>query len=350
MPILALSDIKKENTRKVLDAIARKIHISKLEISEETGLSLMTVGKIVNSLGSCGLITRSKDLSPKAGRHAELFRIRHDWLIPVFEIASHVYKFYITDLEGNVVEKLEYDCTREGKKAYATEFLNFLHLTLDVLRKKYKHHKALGIGVSVSGIYDSENDKIVSSMKPELSGIKLMTNISKIFRQKNVVIDNANRLCAEGIINGSRDYRNKTITCITVSDYIEATTCQNGVYIKGAHNVAGRLGDLPFTPALTYANFLRNAQIARDTFSPILDLIKFSCVAYDPDMIFLCTDKFCFTPDFTKRLNDSLKTGMLWVDKPPEIHTVNTSTIESLSGIISRVISNWLDKYIVKSE
>ena len=93
--MLKLSDIKKDNTRKVLDAIARKKYISKLEISEITGLSLMTVGKIVNSLGACGIITRSKNTSQKAGRHAELLRIRHDWLIPVFEIASDIYKLGI---------------------------------------------------------------------------------------------------------------------------------------------------------------------------------------------------------------------------------------------------------------
>lgn len=348
--MLKLSDIKKDNTRKVLDAIARKKYISKLEISEITGLSLMTVGKIVNSLGVCGIITRSKNTSQKAGRHAELLRIRHDWLIPVFEIASDIYKFYIVDLEGNVIDKVEYRCSGGDKNIYALEFLDFLNKTVELLRSGYKNHKALGIGVSVSGVYDAEKDKIVSSMKPDLSHIKLMTNITKIFKHKNIVIDNANRLCAEGIINTSSEYRDKTVTCITVSDCIEATTYQRGTFICGSHNVAGRLGDLPYAPSLTYANFMRNAKRTSNIYSPILDLLKFSTVAYDPDVIFLCTDKFCFSPDFMSRLGSSLRSEMMWVDTPPELHAVNSSTLESLSGIISRVVSNWLDKYIAKEE
>ncbi len=42
MARITLKSIKRENARKVLDAIARKSCITKLEISEETNLSLMT--------------------------------------------------------------------------------------------------------------------------------------------------------------------------------------------------------------------------------------------------------------------------------------------------------------------
>lgn len=343
MPRLSLKSIRRENARLVLEAISRKKHITKLEISEETGLSLMTAGKLVSVLGAGGIIMHGKSISQKAGRRAEVFRIRHDWLIPIFEIASRVFKFYITDLEGNIIEKIEYRCS-DSPMYIANEFVSFLKNTLEVLKSRYKNRKALGIGVSVSGVYDAENDRIVSSMVPELSSLKLMHNISKIFKQDNIVIDNANRLCAGGLIESNKDYNDRTICCLSVGDSIECTTCDHGAYITGACNLAGRLGDLPYTPGLTYANFMRDAIDTTDVFSPVLDLLKTVAVAYDPDTIYLCSDKFTFTPQTKDMLFSSLKTEMRWVNqKSPKLIAVNTSTIEGVSGIISRVIGNWLD-------
>ena len=343
MARLSLKSIRRENARLVLEAIARKKHITKLEISEETGLSLMTSGKLVSVLGAGGIIMRGMSASHKVGRRAEVFRIRHDWLIPVFEIATRVFKFIITDLEGNVIDKLEYRCCDEPIYV-ANEFVSFLHQTVALLKGKYKHKKALGIGVAVTGVYDAENDHIVSSMMPEMSKIKLMQNITKIFKNKNVVIDNANRLSAAGLIESDKNYRDLTVSCLTVNDSIECTTCDKGTYISGTNNLAGRLGDLPYAPSYTYANFMRNAKNVDDIFSPVVDLLKNVVVVYDPDKIYLCSDKFIFHPQIKDRIYSSLITGMRWPnEKRPELIAVNSNTIESVSAIISRVIGNWLD-------
>lgn len=344
MARLTIKSVKRENVHAVLEAIARKKHITKLELSEETGLSLMTVGKIVNMLGASGIIMHAKYITHKAGRRAEVFRIRHDWLIPVFEISSRVFKFYITDLEGNVLDKVEYRCT-DGPQYIASEFIHFLTQTLELLRHGYKHKKALGIGVSIAGIYDKENDYILSSMVPELSSLKLLQNISKIFKQKNIVIDNANRLTAAGIIEQIRGYEKRCISCLTVGDSIECTTCDHGVYVCGG-SLAGRLGDLPYTPGFTYANFLRDAVSTVDVTDPVLNLLKTVAVAYDPDTIYLCSSKFHFTPLDTKQLSASLQSGMLWPHSAPELISVHSVDLENMSGIISRVISNWLDSII----
>lgn len=341
MAKLSLKSIKRENMRTVLEAIARKKHITKLELSEETGLSLMTVGKIVNALGASGIILHAKYITHKAGRRAEVFRIRHDWLIPVFEISSRIFKFYITDLEGNILDKVEYRCA-DGPQYIASEFIHFLTQTLELLKSKYKKQKALGIGVSIAGIYDRENDCILSSMVPELSSLKLMQNITKIFKQKNVVIDNANRLAAAGIIEQIHGYEARCISCLTVGDSIECTTCDHGVYLRGG-NLAGRLGDLPYAPGFTYANFLRDAVATADITDPVLDLLKTVAAAYDPDTIYLCSSKFHFTPMDTKRLSSSLQTGMLWPHSAPELISVHSVDLENMSGIISRIINNWLD-------
>ncbi len=350
MAKLSLKSIRRENARLVLEAIARKKHITKLEISQETGLSLMTAGKLVSVLGAGGIIMRAMSTSQKVGRRAEVFKIRHDWLIPVFEISTRVFKFIITDLEGTVIDKLEYRCCDEPMYI-SNEFVSFLGKTVELLKSRYKNKKALGIGVSVCGVYDEENDCIRASMMPELSSIKLMHNISKIFKNNNIVIDNANRLSAAGLIESTENYKEKTISCLTINEAIECTTCDHGVYFKGSNNLAGRLGDLPFASGYTYANFMRQAQNVEDIYSPTVDLIKTVVVSYDPDVIYLCSDKFVFFPQIKKQIYYSVINSMMWSnDKRPELIAVYSNTLESVSAIISRIISNWLDNLLSDEE
>lgn len=347
MATVSLHSIKRENTLAILKSIAGKKHTTKLELSEETGLSLMTVGKIISVLGENGIITHGKNVSQKAGRRAEVFSIRHDWLIPIFEISSRVFKFYITDLKGCVIDKTIRRVSCEPQYV-ANEFVSFMQQTLSLLQSSYKKQKALGIGVSVAGVYDEENDCIRSSMLPELSSIKLMNNINKLFKNKNVIIENANRLCAAGIIESQSDYREKTISCLTVGDAIECTTCDKGTYISGNKNLAGRLGDIPYSVGSTYANFIRNAVDASFIEDPVIDLVKIISAAYSPDIIYLCSDKFSFIPTAVKRIESSLHSGMLWPSTRPQIRFVHSTELESIGAVISRVIELWLDEILIK--
>ncbi len=227
------------------------------------------------------------------------------------------------------------------------EFSIFLLKTIELLKRGYKNKKALGIGVSVAGLYDREKDRIISSFKNELKDIELMKNISKIFKQNNVVIDNAGRLCAKGLIEGISDYGEKTISCISVNDNVEVTTYDKGVCISGKNNLAGRLGDIAYNENGTYADYMRDFKSSEDVFEPVLDLLKIVGFAYDPDIIYLCSDKFTFPPHRTAMFRAALNREVTWQDgKAPELCVVNTGYMETMSGIISRVIGNWLDTMI----
>lgn len=346
MAKITLKSIKRDHVKSVLEAIARKKHITKLEISKETGLSLVTVGKITNMLGAAGVLVHGKNINQTAGRRAEVLRVRHDWAIPVFDLSTKCFRFYITTFDGEIVDRMEYTCCEEPQYI-SSEFVKFLTLTLELLKRNYKNHKLPGVGVAISGVYDVENDRVVSTMIPEMGDIKLLQNIKKIFKKANIVIDNANRLCAEGLIEGQPDYADRCITCIAVNDSIECTTCDHGSYLRGAGNLAGRLGDLPYVQGVTYANFIRDALSVAPILEPTLDIIRVAAIAYDPEDIFLCSGKFDFSPADVKRLQNSLSASVGIGAKAPTLHGIYNPQMEAMSGIISRVIGNWLDEMIV---
>lgn len=346
MAKITLSSIKRDHVRIVLEAIARKQYITKQEIAALTGLSLVTVGKITNTLGEAGIIVHGKNVQQKVGRRAEVLRVRQDWAIPVYDLSGTTFRFYITSLDGEIIDKAEFPRSADAQYVSA-DFVRFLKLTLGLLRRSYRNHKLPGVGVAIPGAYDAEKDRIISTMMPEMGDLKLLRNLKKIFKDADIVIDNASRLCAAGLIEALPDYKQHTITCISFGDSIECTTCDHGEYPRGAHNLAGRLGDLPYVSGVTYTNFMHDALSTSVILEPALELIRTAAIAYDPEEIYICSNRFSFSPDEVSRMQNRLAASVGIGAYPPKLHAVYNPELEAMSGIISRVIGNWLDSMIV---
>ena len=346
MAKITLSLIKRDHVRVVLEAIARKKHITKQEIAVLTGLSLVTVGKITDTLGEAGIIVHGKNVQHKVGRRAEVLRVRQDWAIPVYDLSGTTFRFYITSLDGKIIDKAEFPRSADAQYVSA-DFVRFLKLTLGLLRRNYRNHKLPGVGVAIPGAYDAENDRIISTMMPEMGDLKLLRNFRKIFKDADIVIDNASRLCAAGLIEALPDYKQRTITCISFGDSIECTTCDRGEYPRGAHNLAGRLGDLPYVSGVTYTNFMHDALSTSVILEPALEIIRTAAIAYDPEEIYICSNRFSFSPDEVLRMQNRLAASVGIGAYPPKLHAVYNPEMEAMSGIISRVIGNWLDSMIV---
>lgn len=346
MEKITLSLIKRDHVRVVLEAIARKKHITKQEIAALTGLSLVTVGKITDTLGEAGIIVHGKNVQQKVGRRAEVLRVRQDWAIPVYDLSGTTFRFYITSLDGKIIDKAEFPRSADAQYVSA-DFVRFLKLTLGLLRRNYRNHKLPGVGVAIPGAYDAENDRIISTMMPEMGDLKLLRNFRKIFKDADIVIDNASRLCAAGLIEALPDYKQRTITCISFGDSIECTTCDRGEYPRGAHNLAGRLGDLPYVSGVTYTNFMHDALSTSVILEPALEIIRTAAIAYDPEEIYICSNRFSFSPDEVLRMQNRLAASVGIGAYPPKLHAVYNPEMEAMSGIISRVIGNWLDSMIV---
>ena len=346
MAKITLNLIKRDHVNAVLEAIARKQHITKQEISAQTGLSLVTVGKITNTLGEAGVLVHGKNAEQKIGRRAEVLRVRQDWAIPVYDLSGTSFRFYITSLDGEIIDKAEYKRSA-GAQYVSADFVRFLKLTLQLLKRNYRNHKLPGVGVAIPGAYDAENDRIISTMMPEMGDLKLLRNLRKIFKNANIVIENANRLCAAGLIASLPDSKTRTITCIAFESSIECTTCDRGEYARGAHDLAGRLGDLPYVSGVTYTNFIHDALSTSVILDPALDIIRMAAIAYDPDDIYLCSSRFSFLPEEIERMQNRMNPSVGIGAYPPTLPAVYNPEMEAMSGIISRVISDWLDSMIV---
>ncbi|MBQ7822252.1 MAG: hypothetical protein IJ391_08230 [Clostridia bacterium] len=82
----SLEGIRHDSIRRVFACIPKKGQISRHEISGMTGLSLMTVGKITDTLLEKGVVTYAKSDSHSVGRKARHISLAHEKHILVLEL------------------------------------------------------------------------------------------------------------------------------------------------------------------------------------------------------------------------------------------------------------------------
>ena len=160
------------------------------------------------------------------------------------------------------------------------------------------------------------------------------------------MILSSNRLAALGLVRTTAEANKKTVACVTVNEDVECTVVESGKCFKGSNNLSGRLGDLKYNDIPCH-EYVRKSQNVDDIFLLMIDLLKSVAVFYDPDVIYLCSEKFVFYPAIKDKIYYSLINELSWpTEKRPELVAINSSTFETVSGIITQVVDNWLDKLI----
>lgn len=71
----SLNSIKRESIKAIFNVVASKDQVSRSEIAGQTGLSLMTVGKVVDALIERGILNQTKEVKSSSGRRAGLVRL-----------------------------------------------------------------------------------------------------------------------------------------------------------------------------------------------------------------------------------------------------------------------------------
>ena len=104
----------------VFDAIAACGEITRARISEMTGFSQVTVGKAVELLDACGIISQYKQERASAGRKTGVCRLEPDAGMILFEFAE--MKLRVTD----VLMEIQHECSFESPEtAFMTGFSAF---------------------------------------------------------------------------------------------------------------------------------------------------------------------------------------------------------------------------------
>ena len=144
MTSIDLKNIKSKSIRAVFLSIAHSPKITRAEIAKETGLSLMTVGKIADILTRIGITEEEKESSGSVGRRAASTRISDLYYGILLDVSSQTFVCEIVDAGTNTMDQFFYSY---NPNYYREEnILLFLkNLTL-YLSTRYDPEKCFGIG------------------------------------------------------------------------------------------------------------------------------------------------------------------------------------------------------------
>ncbi len=124
----------------VFEAVASCGEISRAELANITGFSLVTVGKAVDQLVNCGVIEENKRSSGSVGRRSGVCSVAKDYGMLIFDMNSENHRCRICDLGLNTMHEFE-EKTSNIEELYLSAFSSFTEIFDGQL---------FGIGICVS--------------------------------------------------------------------------------------------------------------------------------------------------------------------------------------------------------
>lgn len=153
------SNIRRENIEAVFSEIIDRNGVSRSEIAEKTGLSLMTVGKVADLLCECGAVVQSKPATGKSGRRAGFLSVSENIISLVCDISTDPMTASIVNLRLDSLGKTSYDYNyRKTPEDNLTEFFSKVSvLLLSNLRDK----TLIGSAIVYAGEYDRAESSLI---------------------------------------------------------------------------------------------------------------------------------------------------------------------------------------------
>ncbi|MGN1409969.1 MAG: hypothetical protein ACI4XJ_07310, partial [Eubacteriales bacterium] len=160
MKNISLKSIKYESIKAIYTSIADSEKISRAEISEKTGLSLVTIGKIADALLDLDVICQAKEIRPQAGRRAGLLSVNEKKFALILDLTSYDFRIAVLGMRLCLIEKSIFTYRKE--LSFEENLGCFFAETQADIDKKYSLENCFGVGVAVSGPYNSESETVIS--------------------------------------------------------------------------------------------------------------------------------------------------------------------------------------------
>ena len=181
MKPLALSSIRQQNLRKVLDLLPLTPAMTRLELSEAAGLSQMTVTNLVDLLKEQGVlqfkpIAREEKDRPAQGRKADAISLcgkNKAWLI--VDISNR--QFTMTLMGFNMAPLLALHDDQQGE--YIPRLEDFLRTGREKVLHALENRTLLGGAIVTPGPYEISSDTVNNQRLPQLNGVK----VKELFRR-----------------------------------------------------------------------------------------------------------------------------------------------------------------------
>ena len=236
-------ELKQHNKYIILNEIIERQPVSRKELGQVLDVSHATVSYIIKELISDGLVVETDFLESTGGRPPRLVEFRGDKKFVVAVEMSYTYISYaIYDLNFKIRKEESWDITN-------MEAIKIIELLFDKIhcgffqKGEINNIDIIGIGISVPGIYNYEEDILTDSISEIWQNVNLKKEFDKHFKLPLYIENDANlSTYYEWAYGVGVKYSN--ILYIFIAEGIGSGMVINDQLYKGAHGAAGEISHL----------------------------------------------------------------------------------------------------------
>lgn len=234
--------LKNLNRQIILNYIRKYKEISRTDLSQYTKLSPTTVSAITSELMEKKLITEIRIGESSGGRRPVMVGVNPSagYVITLILNQKEI-TCAIVDLSCNMVEKERISCNFDNRETVK----NVLQKSLDSITQKYAHYKdkICGIGVSVPGVVDHNNGKVLYSSKLHLKNYDIASTIESHTGIKSYLFKDSDALIL-GEYNFGIASSYKNIVYINVDNGVGMSYINSGKLFQPGYGGGFELGHI----------------------------------------------------------------------------------------------------------
>ena len=281
--------IKLENYLKVMDVIAKRPNPSRSDITDTTGISLMTVGKISNTLRENKIIVTDVIESNQRGRKAKSARISEEKYLSIFNMSSSPESF--CKLRLSTLYKGKVSDFSNVKKPEGTSIKSFISANLS----RIDSENCIGIGIVTSPDSQVSFDSFADQLMEAFPGVPV------------AVVPRNQAICTLNLADESYDHKD---TVLYIS--LEKNRISGWFYPANSVSVENRKKYIPLEALSTRSlkSLGSVMEAAEDPARLLHDIAEcvYSCIAItSPQRVMLDTDD-TYPEDFAEKLSSEIST------------------------------------------
>lgn len=265
MKPIALSTIRKQNLRSILDLLTLSPSVTRQELSEATGLSLMTVTNLVDALKEQQVlcftpVQRDLDAGRAYGRKAELISLRGDtgaWLL--VDISGRQFSLMLLGFDIKPILEMK----DEETGSYLQRLERFLCKARERVEDALEGRTLLGVSVITPGPYNISSDTVFNERVDELNGVRIKSLLQRCLGDYDYYVDEDVKFAVRTFQKQMEEEHCEVLYYLFLGEGVGGAAVHSGNMLRGHNATAGDAGQLTDPEGNTYESRLNLAAYAR---------------------------------------------------------------------------------------
>lgn len=266
-PIDQLS-IRRRNIYSIWNLFSERAVMTRQEMAEATGLSLMTVTNLVDQLDSFGVLEFAAPVDnnqqKKAGRKADLISLsskRHAWI--VIDLTTLRFRFSALTLNLKPIFPVQIH-TYKQELDYETNLRHFLYAAKKAIAEQINGREIIGAAVVVPGPYHVDTDRVSNKRVPQLNEIGIKAALRDILGSYEYYVDEDVKFAVRAFLPIAQQTNSEVLYYLYIGEGVGGASIHHENVLRGFNTVAGDAGQLLSASGKTYESLLSLRAFAED--------------------------------------------------------------------------------------